>query len=549
VTRFELVRRRARSLVWAPWLVLAPALLAGAAPAFAESRLLVMPFENTEREARIYWIGEASSVLLGDHLNGRGLTAISRSERVRAFERLQLPPTAPLSRATVIKVGQLVGATDVLVGSLSVERDDLMVRARSIRLDTGRMDSEVVERGRLGDLFAIFDRLAAKLAPEVAAPAERAVERPPLDAFESYIKGLLAESPETQIGFLEGALQRHPGYDQAHLALWEVHSDQGAYERALTSAVSVPEGSRWYGRAQFLAARSEIELGRYEPAFVKLLALLETTPTAAVYNNLGIIQLRRGGTPQTGLPAYYFTKAAESDAEDPDYCFNLGYVYLMDSDMPGAIYWLREAVRRNPADADAHFALAAALYATGSVTEAARERELAGQLSATYEEWDRRRVAAGDMVPRGLERVKLELTSPATRQLDAAILNAAQREQRELARFHLDRARRQLEQEDDRNALIELRRAVFLMPYQAEAHLLVGRLHLRQGMFEEAVDALKISLWSEPTAAAHVTLAETYLQMKEPELARSELDKAIVLDPSNAPAAALRQRLEEVSSR
>ena len=39
--------------------------------------------------------------------------------------------------------------------------------------------------------------------------------------------------------------------------------------------------------------------------------------------DLGVIQLLRGSTPQTGLPAYYFAKAAEADHDDPDYFFNL----------------------------------------------------------------------------------------------------------------------------------------------------------------------------------------------------------------------------------
>ena len=34
------------------------------------------------------------------------------------------------------------------------------------------------------------------------------------------------------------------------------------------------------------------------------------------------------------------------------------------------MYWLREAVRRDPADGDAHFVLAAALQQTGATAEA-----------------------------------------------------------------------------------------------------------------------------------------------------------------------------------
>src|SRR5215203_2945235 len=55
----------------------------------------------------------------------------------------------------------------------------------------------------------------------------------------------------------------------------------------------------------------------------------------------------------------------------------------------------------------------------------------------------------------------------------------SKRAQRDLAAFHLDRGRRLFEREEDREALAELRRVVYLSPYEASAHLLIGRIHLR----------------------------------------------------------------------
>ena len=52
---------------------------------------------------------------------------------------------------------------------------------------------------------------------------------------------------------------------------------------------------------------------------------------------------------------YYFRQAVDMDRNDPDYCFNLGYAYWLIRDLPATIYWLRETVRRNPADGEAHF--------------------------------------------------------------------------------------------------------------------------------------------------------------------------------------------------
>src|SRR5205814_87541 len=81
----------------------------------------------------------AGAVLVTDDLNALGAAAIARGERQQAFERLQVPPAAALTDATVIRIGQLVGATQVIVGSLQLDGESLVVRARTIALESGRI--------------------------------------------------------------------------------------------------------------------------------------------------------------------------------------------------------------------------------------------------------------------------------------------------------------------------------------------------------------------------------------------------------------------------
>jgi len=496
-------------------------------------RILVMPFENVKRDGSIFWLGEASAVLLADDLNALGANAITRTERLQAFERLQVPSVAVLTDATVIRIGQLVGAAQVIVGSLELDAGRLVVHARSIALEAGRVQSDVIERGPLPDLFAIFDRLARQVAP-VSRPESVEPDRPPVAAFENLIKGLLAETPATAINYLNAALLLHPGYDRARLALWDVYVEQGEHQRALAVVQAVPSTSPWERRARFLGGLSQLNLKKYDDAFAtfKALADLQTTPT--VLNNLGIVQLRRGGTAQTGTAAYYFNQAAQADPDDPDYVFNLGYAYWEERDTQAAIYWLRETVRRSPADGDAHFILGAALAAGGNTAESAREKELARRLASIYEQWEKR--PAANQVPKGLERVKNEVELLHARRIETKITEAGQRDQQELAVFYLDRARRLFQQENDRDAVAELARALYLSPYFADAHLLLGRIHLRNGRVREAIDALKISLWSAETAEAHAVLAGAYLQAKDVESARAEVQRALRLDPSSAEA-------------
>jgi Tfp pilus assembly protein PilF len=183
--------------------------------------------------------------------------------------------------------------------------------------------------------------------------------------------------------------------------------------------------------------------------------------------------------------------------------------------------------------------LGAALQQTGATAEAAREKELARRLSSGYAEWDKR--PAAEAVPRGLERLKPRLeTGPRVQSL---IASAGQRDQAELATYHLDAGRRAFDREADREAEQELRRALFLAPYLADAHLLLGRVYLRGGRTAEAVQAFKIALWSQETVAAHLGLAEAYLTMKDLVSARAEVDRALALDAGSAAALALRDRI------
>jgi Flp pilus assembly protein TadD len=120
--------------------------------------------------------------------------------------------------------------------------------------------------------------------------------------------------------------------------------------------------------------------------------------------------------------------------------------------------------------------------------------------------------------------------------VDSAIATTGQREQKELAAFHLDRGRRMFEQGGNTEAITELRRALHLSPYEAEAHLLLGRIYLRTGQTSAAIDAFKISVWSQDSVAGQIALAQAYIQNKEPPSARAALERALVLDPRSTEA-------------
>jgi tetratricopeptide (TPR) repeat protein len=381
-------------------------------------------------------MGEGASILLTGQIEALGVHVMSRDERLRAFDRFQVPPRASLSRATVIRIGEVVGASDVVVGSFDLESEVLVLRARRISLVPGRLAPEAEVRGALGSTAQLFVELAARLwdAEGVLGPSRRAAPAVPMPAFEPYVKGLLADAPASQVPLLTKAIQIKPDYDEARIALAQAQSAADNHRGAIEALAPVGDASPLWVEAMLLTAVAHVELREYPVAWQALRTLHARAPSALVLNDMGVVRLRATAPlPGSGRATWYFSQARMLDPLEPDYLFNLGYAYWLEGDPPAAGYWLREAVRLAPTDASAHALLAQVLHAGGHATEAARELALAQRLSAAYEGVDLRTAPA--TAPKGLERLKAVFEPPRAQRIDAAFEMVGQRQQRDLARF------------------------------------------------------------------------------------------------------------------
>lgn len=542
--RMRLVRQAMLAIcVWAG----AAGVAAAQSPNARGTRVLILPFTaSVDAKApggagSALWLGEATALLLGEGLGDRGVGALPRDERLTAFDRLHLPMTSALTRATMIRVGELIGATELVFGEVKLG-DRLGVRIRVIHLEPGRELPEISDEAPLSDIFVLLDRLAARLATSLGRPSAPASTPPaplPLDAFESYVKGLVAATPQSQQRFLESAITKAPNDPRVLTALWGVYTTLGLHERALATANAVRADSPLARKARFAVALSLIELKRLDGAFKELSALYSAQPSAAISNALGVVQLRRSPPPGSTPATTYFQRAAQEARGNTDYLFNLGYAFAVAQNAASALQWLRETVRFDAADGDAHLVMSSVLASTGRNVEAQRELELARLLGTRLETLD---PAPSAKIPAGLERLPDDLDLRTAPRADD-VLAAAQQDQRDTAAFHLSRARELVAGGRDRDATGELRRAVYLAPYEDEPHLLLGAILVRAGRMSDAIDEFTVAIWCRDSAAARIALGNALLDTGDRDGARKQADRAIALAPTSLEARELIKRI------
>src|SRR4029078_11671350 len=237
------------------------------ARAAATDTIVAMPFENLSGRPEYNWVGESFAATLADLLDKPGLVSKGPDEPNFAYKQEGLPPTAILTRATMIKIAERAGANLVVMGTYRIDgqgrESSITITARVIDIREGRLAGKEFNRG--GPLIDL-QKLQGELAYEIlyqhhqALPFSREMivndpTQAPVGAFENFIKATLTRDREARIGFLERAIKEYfeknkSQYIPAVFELGRLHFEAGDYKAALEQLVLVDEKNPRYDESQ-----------------------------------------------------------------------------------------------------------------------------------------------------------------------------------------------------------------------------------------------------------------------------------------------------------
>jgi len=165
-------------------LALAALCLCAVGPLPAEN-FLILPFFNLSQDASLQWIGESLSESIRDTLSAEGVLVLNRENREEAYRRLSVRPYSQITRATVIRLGELLDADQVVYGHFQYSppeegapriRGTLRIVTQILNLRKASRGPEFTEIGSLEDLARLQTHLAWQ-ALKLTAPGRHLRKR------------------------------------------------------------------------------------------------------------------------------------------------------------------------------------------------------------------------------------------------------------------------------------------------------------------------------------------------------------------------------------
>lgn len=496
-------------------------------------------------------------------LSAAGEQVYSHAGRAADLERYGLPRTSKFSRATMIRIAEDLDADFVVFGRYTANGNSLTIEMRTLSVDPMALRPAVRETGPLNTVMELHTRVVWRMLAgnerhyRLSQDEFRKRQRPlRLDAFEQYIRGLLATDDEAKLRQLHEAARLDPEWPDPDFALGEAYYARRDYNSALAWFFKVPKTHDRGVEALFFSGVCRLQLNqadRAEEIFGSLLGTMRKSsgPGAEmpeILNNLAVARGRLGkiAAAQTDL-----RHAAEMAPGEDDYPFNLGLLAVQGNEAAAAADYFREASEREPDSAEDRALLILSLEKAGKQPEADQEREAAKEAFGPNGLPAIQLDAKNETVAK-LARIKTELDVTSLRaeieSVETPVSTAAAGAAGDTLAARIRRGRQELSAGQAEAAEREFRAVLASDPASAAAHRGLGEIDRRQGKLDDAVKELQASLGSRDSAEVRTMLAKIYLEQKKPELARAEAEKALKLAPNYSEAKQFLDHLQNSTS-
>jgi Flp pilus assembly protein TadD len=359
-------------LLASPFLILLFA--SGALLASDSIKIIVFPLEDATKENTLSWLNEGIAYSISQQLEARGINVIKRQEQEALVENMDLPPSAQLSHASMIRVAQHASADMLVMGAFSGTRQNLKISLKALDIKTMKLSRDMVASGPVAVLAQMENNLAWLVLSNTGLQKPFSRERfqlktrkVPNNAYALFIESFNAAESE-RIALLLKAVDVYRNFREAQIQLGGLYFRKGNCGKALPHLNMGRSEEIVDPESEFMRGTCYIEEDLTNQAVQSLTHVLSSSRFFEVFNNLGVAYLRKG---DYGLALNALLEARNLDHTDSTLALNMAIVRHLQGNDWAARNGLDEAVKLHPRDGMLHFITGFLLQAQGDKEKAA----------------------------------------------------------------------------------------------------------------------------------------------------------------------------------
>jgi Tfp pilus assembly protein PilF len=370
---------------------------------------IVFTIENTTKNPALAWLGEGIAYSITEQIGIPGINVIDHEKRSELTYDLDLPPRAPLSRASMIRLAEQAPADFLVMGSFSGATEDLHIALRLLDLKTMKLGGEISANGQLSVLPQMENELAwlvlSNSGMNGAYSRMEFKERTrsiPNESFACFIRSLAASDEDSRMKFLSKAVELLPDFPEAQFLLGKDCFEKSNWKGAAQHLEYALKSAKRFRESEFMLGTCYLQQDSFEKSIRSYSHLLAQRESHEVLNNLGVANLRKG---DYSIALQQLSDAQKMAKMSATVNLNLGLLQHLQGNDAAARKVLEDILPSSPSNGMLYFILSKVMEAQGEM-EGARvaleksrhlginveqiNRDVPGSWARIFLEWERR---------------------------------------------------------------------------------------------------------------------------------------------------------------
>jgi Flp pilus assembly protein TadD len=338
-------------------------------------RVLVFPLDGSLKTTAFAWTNEGIALSISQQLAIPGITVIGRKERVDLVEGIYLPPGAPLSHASMIRVAQRAPADFLVMGKLTGTQQNVSISLRALDIRAMKLTEELVVRGPITTLPQMENELAWMVLGKIGAAKtfskekfREKIRKTPNSAYACFIQSLSASNEKDRLQLLLKSVASYRAFPEAQSQLGGIFFRKGDCSNAMAHLTLSHSDEKPDVAYEFMRGTCYLQEDLPSKAIDSFSHLLLFSRSAEVLNNMGVAYLRKG---DFGLALNSLLEAKNLARTDATVDLNLAIVRHMQGNDWAARNTLEDTIKTHPRNGMLQFLLGYLLRVQGDNEKAA----------------------------------------------------------------------------------------------------------------------------------------------------------------------------------